>query len=223
MSATFIIGPIANTTKKQRIAEGIRKAILSGKLGPGDRIIETQLAKELGVGNTAVREALFELESKGFVRRIANKGTFVTQLTVDDVVQIFRARVEMEGLAAELLAERVSAQDVDLLQKCIDQMGRAADHNDLEGFCHFDIEFHTTIWHRSGNRFLAAGLENMVLPLFAFFNMTCPSGSRDSLRKSVQQHAQVVQAFRDGQDVRKQMEAAIQHFRREKLELLFKA
>src|ERR1039458_9231494 len=88
MSATFIIGPIANTTKKQRIAEGIRKAILSGKLGPGDRIIETQLAKELGVGNTAVREALFELESKGFVRRIANKGTFVTQLTVDDVVQI---------------------------------------------------------------------------------------------------------------------------------------
>lgn len=75
---TSAIGPIETATKKDRISELIRQAIISGKLQPGERIVEMQLAKELGVGNTAVREALFDLESKGFVTRVANKGTFVT-------------------------------------------------------------------------------------------------------------------------------------------------
>jgi DNA-binding GntR family transcriptional regulator len=219
--STLVIGPISNTTKERADLGSYPQSHPFRQDGAGDRIIETQLAKELGVGNTAVREALFGLESKGFVRRIANKGTFVTQLTVDDVLQIFRARREMEGLAAELLAERVRKADIDLLQKFVDQMGRAAEHNRLEDFCHFDIEFHTTIWRLSGNRFLAGGLENMVIPLFAFFNMACPPGSGDTLRDSVEQHAQVVQAFRDGKDVRKRMEAAIDYFQHEKLKLLF--
>src|SRR4051794_9424605 len=98
VSNVIMIGKIAVTTKKERVAEAIQNAILSGKLSPGSRIVESQLAREIGVGNTVLREALFELESKGFVRRVANKGTFVTQLTLEDVEQIFCARREMEGL-----------------------------------------------------------------------------------------------------------------------------
>lgn len=217
-----IIGPIVNTTKKQRIAEAIRQAILSGKLLPGHRIVEMQLAKDLEVGNTAVREALLELEAKGFVQRITNKGTFITQLTVDEVVQIFQARREMEGLAAELFSERATKQDLDLLQKYVDEMGRAVDHHSLEDFCRYDIDFHTALWRLSGNRFLAAGLENMVLPLLAFFNITCPPESVESLRESVAQHARVVQAIRDRRDVRARIEMALEYFQLEKLQLMFK-
>ena len=83
------MGPIDTATKKDRVSDVIREAIVSGKLRPGERIVEMQVSKDLGVGNTAVREALFDLESKGFVTRVANKGTFVTQLTIEDVEQIF--------------------------------------------------------------------------------------------------------------------------------------
>ena len=214
------IDPIETTTKKERIVGAIRKAILFGKLKPGHRIVESHLARHLRVGNTAVREALFELQSRGFVTRVANKGTFVTQLTVDEVEQIFRARREMEGLAAELLQDRMTEATLDSLQRCIDEMRSAAAVVDLEVFCRLDVEFHTTIWHSSGNRFLAAALETMVLPLFAFFNMTCPP-DRETLLAGVERHAELLGALRDGRNVRKCMENAVDYFRAEKLMLLF--
>jgi len=220
MNKRLAIDPIETTTKKERIVEAIRKAILSGKLKPGHRIVESHLATHLGVGNTAVREALFELHSRGFVTRVANKGTFVTQLTVDEVEQIFRARREMEGLAAELLQGRITEAILASLQRCVDGMRSAAAFFDLEVFCRLDVEFHTTIWRSSGNRFLAAALETMVLPLFAFFNMACPP-DRETLLAGVERHEDLLGAFRDGRNVRKCTENAVDYFRAEKLMLLF--
>src|SRR6476660_90744 len=86
--------PLQRIVLKDRVAELIKEAILTGKLEPGDRIVEMKLASDLGVGTTAVREALFELESQGFVSRVTNKGTFVTELTADDIEQILRVRRE---------------------------------------------------------------------------------------------------------------------------------
>ena len=216
------MGPIDTATKKDRVSDVIREAIVSGKLRPGERIVEMQVSKDLGVGNTAVREALFDLESKGFVTRVANKGTFVTQLTIEDVEQIFDARREMEGLAVELLEKRVSDADIELLQACVDGMRAAVLAENLLDLYKCDVEFHSTIWRLSGNRFLANALGPMVFPLFAFFNMNCPPDSRDALLLSVGQHGDVVQALKNRSGARAAMERSLEHFRRKKLKLLFK-
>src|SRR5258708_37020667 len=118
--------PLQRTVLADRVSDLIKEAILSGKLDPGDRIVEMKLAKDLGVGTTAVREALFELESQGFVSRITGKGTFVTQLTSEDVEQIQRVRRELEGLASELAQERREESDLVLLDKFLDEMRTAA-------------------------------------------------------------------------------------------------
>ena len=99
--------PIKPVTLRHRIVEIIRQAITSGDLGPGDRVVELRLAKQLGVGNTAVREALFELERAGLVTRIPNKGSFITKMTWADAQQIFRIRKELESLAVELALEHI--------------------------------------------------------------------------------------------------------------------
>src|SRR5688572_27557381 len=101
--------PLRRVVLKDRVAELIKDAILTGKLEPGDRIVEMKLASDLGVATTSVREALFELESQGFVTRFTNKGTFVTQLAGEDIAQILRVRHELEGLAAELAEQQVTA------------------------------------------------------------------------------------------------------------------
>jgi DNA-binding GntR family transcriptional regulator len=217
------IGPIDTASRKDRVSEVLRQAIVSGKFRPGDRIVEMQVSKDLGVGNTAVREALFDLESKGFVTRVPNKGTFVTQLTAEDVEQIFDARREMEGLAVELLEKRVTDADVELLQKFVDGMREAVLAENLLDLYNCDMQFHSTIWRLSGNRFLANALGPMVFPLFAFFNMNCPPDSRDALLRSVEQHADVVRALRSRTGSRAAMEGALAHFRRKKLRLLFQA
>src|SRR5579859_7833774 len=90
---------IEPVTLKDLVSGAVREAILNGKLSPGDRIVEIKLAKQLNVGQNAVREALQELEFQGFVTKTPNKGTFVTDLSLDDINQIYRFRKEFEGFA----------------------------------------------------------------------------------------------------------------------------
>src|ERR1035438_6338470 len=171
--------PIKTVTLRHRIAEVIRRAIRSGNLSPGDRLVELRLAKQLGVGSTAVREALFELERAGLVTRIPNKGSFITKMTLEDAQQIFRVRKELEGLAVELAAEHMSPPDLDVLQGLVDAMKAAAETTDIERFYQADLEFHRTLWRLSNNRYLASSLETVVVPLLAFFLIRTRSDYRD--------------------------------------------
>jgi len=201
--------PIKPVTLRHRIVEVIRQAITSGDLGPGDRVVELQLAKQLGVGNTAVREALFELERAGLVTRIPNKGSFITKMTWEDAQQIFRIRKELESLAVELAMERISAADLDTLQGFVDGMRTAAETSDFERFYQNDIEFHRTLWRLSQNRYLASVLETLVVPLFAFFLIRTRLDYRVDLLGSARRHHQLLDTIRDGHGVRDRMIASL--------------
>jgi DNA-binding GntR family transcriptional regulator len=196
-------------TLRHRIVEVIRQAITSGDLGPGDRIVELQLAKQLGVGNTAVREALFELERAGLVTRIPNKGSFITKMTLEDALQIFRVRKELESLAVELALERISAPDLNALQGFVNGMKTAAETSDFERFYQNDIEFHRTLWRLSQNRYLANVLETLVVPLFAFFLIRTRMDYRVDLLGSAQRHHQLLETIRNGHGVRDRMIASL--------------
>ena len=201
--------PIKPVTLRHRIVEVIRQAITSGDLGPGDRVVELQLAKQLGVGNTAVREALFELERAGLVTRIPNKGSFITKMTWEDAQQVFRIRKELESLAVELAVERISAADLDTLQGFVDGMRTAAETSDFERFYQNDIEFHRTLWRLSQNRYLANILETLVVPLFAFFLIRTRLDYRVDLLGSARRHHQLLDTIRDGHGVRDRMIASL--------------
>jgi DNA-binding GntR family transcriptional regulator len=212
--------PIDTFTVKDRAQAAIEEAILSGKLQPGERIVEAKLASELRVGTTPVREALFELESRGFVSRVANKGTFVTHLSLEDARQIFHIRTEMEGLAVQLLQERVTPGDLDLLRTHAEGMRKAAAQNDLAAFYRSDLDFHRALWRLSGNRFLVKGLEQLVMPLFAFFLMRNPLDSRADLIASADRHFSVIEALAGGADARLSMEESMQFFWQQEQQLL---
>jgi DNA-binding GntR family transcriptional regulator len=199
----------------------IKDAILSGKLEPGDRIVEMKLAADLGVATTSVREALFELEAQGFVTRFTNKGTFVTQLSKDDIAQIIRVRHELEGLATELAEQRATPDDVAELRTRVGEMEEAARKSDLRQFYRADIEFHQKIWMLSGNRHLCKALDTIVGPLFAFFIMRNPSDSVSELLKSVEWHGRIVDAIENRQDARKAMAEALQFFRNQENWMVF--
>ncbi|HWB86486.1 MAG TPA: GntR family transcriptional regulator [Bryobacteraceae bacterium] len=213
--------PLQRIVLKDRVSELIKDAILSGRLEPGDRIVEMKLANGLGVGTTAVREALFELESQGFVTRLTNKGTFVTKLSPGDVEEILRVRRELEGLAVELLQQRAEPQNLDKLDAIVADLRAAAAEGNFQSFYRADLEFHRTLWQLSGNRFLAKALDITVVPLFAFFILKNSRESSDHLQASAQRHAEVIEAVRTGADARKCMEAALEFFFEQEQELLF--
>src|SRR5436190_21532456 len=82
-----------------RVAAALKDAFFSGKLKPGDAIVERQLAQEMKVGTPVIREALITLQGQGVVRRVTNTGTFVTEVSAEEVRQLYVLRVEREALA----------------------------------------------------------------------------------------------------------------------------
>jgi DNA-binding GntR family transcriptional regulator len=151
-----------------QIAESIRNMIVAGDLKPGDRIVESRIAREIGVGQPTVREALVALEHQGLVVRKANQGCVVTSLTRAEICQLVRIRAELETLAVELAVETASEPEIGKLLTITDSMKAAAVERDPQRFFQLDISFHQTLWRLSNNSFLPRLLEQTLAPLLAF-------------------------------------------------------
>ena len=161
-----LIQPIS---KKDQVVAAIKEAILLGTIGPGDQIVESRMARQLGSGIPLVREALIALEHQGFVQKTPYKGTTVTKLDPRQIQDIFQLRVELEALAVEWAKANVTPVDIKQLRSLIDNMEQAASELDLDRFYQNDLDWHRKVWALSGNTYLNDVLERLVVPLFAFF------------------------------------------------------
>ena len=111
--ALRLIQPIS---KRDQVVASFKEAILSGTIQPGEAIVESKIAQQLGAGIPLIREALIELEHQGYVQKVPYKGTTVTKLERRDVEQIFRLRDELEPLAIEWAKESATPEDVEYLR-----------------------------------------------------------------------------------------------------------
>src|SRR5580698_1133920 len=115
------------------LAEGVvaalKDAFFSARLRPGAAIVERQIAKQMNVGTPAVREALISLKHEGFVRRVKNKGTFITAFDADEVRQLYTLRIELETLALQWARPLVTKTDLDELKRLVDRLVEAGELN----------------------------------------------------------------------------------------------
>ena len=189
-----VFSQIAPYSKKDRALGALREAIVSGKLEPGDPIVESRVARELGVGQPLIREALLDLEHQGFVQRVPHRGTSVTKLGPGEIEQIQRLRMELESLAVEWARGRLTQQDATELRELVRGMRQATLEADLSKFNDFDLALHRRIWQLSGNKYLQDALERAVVPLLTFFYLR--SGKIGELHvKSVDHHMALVDAL----------------------------
>ena len=155
----------------EQIAAAIRGMIVEGDLKPGDRVVESRIARQIGVGQPTVREALVALEHQGLVVRKANQGCMVTVLTRAEIAQILRVRDQLEGMAVELAMEIASDCEIQELIDVAQLMQEAAQGRDLPRFFDLDVEFHETLWRLSGNFVLPKLLSQTLIPVLAFLFM----------------------------------------------------
>lgn len=190
-SALKLIQPVS---KRDQVVGAFKDAILRGDIQPGDAIVESKVAQQLGAGIPLVREALIELEHQGYVQKVPYKGTTVTKLERKHVEQIFRLRVELETLAIEWAQEHAKLADLEALRAFTKRMEQAAQALDLDQFYEYDLAFHRKLWELSGNEYLVDCLERLVVPLFAFFMMK-NRRERQSYLASAAKHAELVEAL----------------------------
>src|SRR5262245_38979328 len=189
--ALKLIQPVS---KRDQVVASFKEAILSGVIQPGESIVESKVAQQLGAGIPLVREALIELEHQGYVQKIPYKGTTVTKLERRDVEKIFRLRMELEALAIEWAKENVTPADIEHLRDITEKMKAGAKAHDLDQFYQNDLAFHRKLWEMSGNEYLVECLERIVAPLFAFFLMK-DRRERESYLFSAAQHEKIVEAL----------------------------
>jgi DNA-binding GntR family transcriptional regulator len=217
--ALKLIQPIS---KKDQVVMAIKDAILTGAVQPGESIIESKIAQQLGAGIPLVREALIELEYQGYVQKTPYKGTTVTKLNAEDVRDIFRLRVELEAVAIEWAREKITPADLDEFRGMIERMESAAHEVDLNRFYENDLAFHRKIWALSGNSYLVDALERIVAPLFAFFLMKTLR-QRESYIESANAHLRIIDSLSrvDAAGIRELMRESVAGWRDSMLKLLF--
>ena len=120
---------------REVVCETLRDAIRKGVLKPGERLMEIQLAEELGVSRTPVREAIRKLELEGYVIMMPRRGTYVANLSIRDVNEVFEIRTSLDSLASGLAAERITDEELERLQRLLVLISGYIETNNMENVC----------------------------------------------------------------------------------------
>lgn len=141
-------------TMRQDIRKYIQNSITNGIYKPSDRIIETKLAKDLGVSQAPVREAILELVMMGMLEDRPYSGTYVKKLSPDDIEDIYEIRAMVEERAAKNAAAKINETQLNELAQELDIMREAAENGNIEQFVDADIRFHGIVVDSAGSKSL---------------------------------------------------------------------
>ena len=139
---------------REVVYEDLKQLILTGKIAPGTRMMEVELAEHMGVSRTPVREALRKLEKENLVVIEPRKGAYVTDVSVKDMLDILEVREELEGFAASLAASRTDENHLSELLTITARYSEAVKANDTEKMIFYDEMFHKYVVTCSGNKTL---------------------------------------------------------------------
>ncbi|MDU2197656.1 MAG: GntR family transcriptional regulator [Peptostreptococcaceae bacterium] len=178
------------------VFENLREAILEGKLKPGQRLMEVQLAEQLGVSRTPVREAIRKLELEGLVVMLPRKGAYVANMSLKDVIDVLEVRASLEGLSASLAAERISDIDLKRLKKIAEEFKESTINADIETLLKKDVEFHECIFKAANNKKLTQVINSLWEQVYRF-RVTYIS-DYDSSLSIVEEHKNILSAIEKG-------------------------
>lgn len=188
--------PQGRQSTRDFIKESLMEAILSGRYAPGDRLVELQIAQELGTSQGPVREALRDLEALGLVESQPYKGTRVREITEQEIEDSYQVRSVLELLAAELAARNLAGNTA-RLEEQLNAFTAAAQARDVKTYSHHDMEFHRIIVEAAGNELLSS-LWNSVVLESRFIATIRKRIGEDELERLAAAHAPIVDALRSG-------------------------
>ena len=182
---------------REVVCETLREAIISGVLRPGERLMEIQLA-----------EAIRKLELEGFVIMIPRRGTYVADLSIKDINEVFEVRSALDSLANGLAAERITEEELEQMERLLVQIGACVDNGNMEKIVELDGQFHDILYRASRNDRLVGIINNLREQLTRFRTISMAYPGR--LKKTIEEHTQLVEAIA-ARDVDLAQQLAVEH------------
>jgi DNA-binding GntR family transcriptional regulator len=190
------LNPIRRRVLREEVREAVIDEILSGRLPPGSRIVETQLAKQFGVSQAPVREALRDLALFGFVVCSPFRSTYVRQISTEDLVKSYPVRAALESVAAREAATVIDDETLAKLEELIGAMRSAAEANDHRAHVDADFAFHHTIIKAAGNDMLEHVWQSMRLATTTLVTHSMMQMTHRSMGEIGERHVAVLEALR---------------------------
>lgn len=187
---------INETTKslEERVYMLLEEAILTGEYTRGYSLTEIALSKKLGVSRTPIRSALHRLAEDGLIEITPNRGAIVMGVNTDDLVDIYKIRMRLEGLASSMAAERISADEIKRLEEVTKQSELYLEKDDVEKLKELDTEFHLIIYKASGNRLMCKILSELHRNTRSYRKVAL--GVPGRLRKTIDEHKKILTAIK---------------------------
>lgn len=199
---------VPHKSMRDMACSAIRQAILRGNLKPGDRLLEAEIARQMGISRAPVREAIRQLASEGLVVSYAHRGTFVTELSADDLWEIYTLRAAVESLAVRLVAEQATPEIILALKQAVADMAQAAQEGDLQRVADLDIAFHETLCRLSGHSRLLDTWLGMIVQIRIFIDLT--HALYRPIEEMIRLHAEIV-GYIENRQGREASEALTEH------------
>ena len=174
----------------------IKSGIIDGSLEPGSKLLEAKIASKMGISRTPIREAMRELEAKGFVKMIPNQGIVVSSDSIEDIQKVMQIRGVLEGLAARLATPLITEEKIEVLETCNENMEKSVNKNNVLAFKKESNKFHSVILEVCGNDRLVKIRQNLADQILKFRNISLhvPGALESALKK----HREITEALKQG-------------------------
>jgi DNA-binding GntR family transcriptional regulator len=146
---------------REMVYEELKTQILTGKIVPGTRLMEIELADNMGVSRTPIREAIRKLEKEGLVVIEPRRGAYASQISTEDMIAILEVRQDLEGLAAYFAATRINSGELENLRNAFESYNQAVKEGITRDMIKYDTKFHRMIVDASHNKILVQMIEQL--------------------------------------------------------------
>lgn len=193
-----VLGGIRVSKRKslrEEVYESLKKSILHGKLKAGQRLIEEQLAHQVGISRTPVREAFHKLERDDLVTRLPKGGFAVREFTKEDVEEIFGIRSALESYAAYLATLHISPERMATLEKKVSESGHALKSGEEEKVVELHTEFHDLLYKSCKSKKLIEMINNFRDYFYRY--RAALLHTEDGMNASTQDHRRMLEAMKN--------------------------
>ena len=184
-----------NATLGEKVFRTIRNAIIKGEISPGQRLLEADIAEQMGTSRGPVREALRQLEHEGLVVTSSYRETVVAEVTEEEVKNILvPIRLVVESYAAKKVSKRLKPSDYHQLQEIVRNMEEAIIVGDLIAFTEYDLLFHEYILKKSGLPSLVKIWQSIVGKIY--LRVFSQGGQNKNLSTVVKEHLEIIELIK---------------------------
>jgi DNA-binding GntR family transcriptional regulator len=208
---------LINTTLPEQVYRLLKDAIERGELPSGSKLLESDVANQLNISRTPVREAINRLAAEGLVTLIPRRGAFVTSLDRKTIRELYEVREALEALAVELAVPTLQNERIEVLEQILEQFAEALDRDDFEAHSRLDRVFHEHLVAFSDNSKLQELFQIIDGSIQITRWMHCDT--RETFQAALEEHRRIVAALR-ARDREEAVRVVRAHIQRVKNDLL---